>query len=435
MNYEESVKFLEETEKSGSHYGLDSIIRLLSQLGNPNEALKVIHIAGTNGKGSVSNILSSVLVESGFKVGLFNSPHILSYTECIKLNQNTISKEDFAVCATHTRLACEALVAMNFPHPTAFECLTALTLLYFHTQAVDFAVIEVGLGGAEDATNVFSAPLASIITSISFDHMAFLGDTLTAIATAKSGILKSQSPAILAPNPDEVMQVLFNSCAQLKAPYFFASEPEISIEIHKESLTGMTFSMKTPYFEYQNLETRFIGNHQLINISVALTTLEVLKRHWLYDVPDSAVREGLRNTYWPCRCEYLTHPIPLIIDGAHNDASLTSLIQVLEKYCPTQGVTFLFGVLKDKTVASMLIQLSALTQTIFITEPLSQRALPLSELQLKCEKCFPEVFAIENRERAFDEALLHAKKTNTLLCCVGSLYLSIPLRKYIEKSF
>lgn len=435
MNYFESVLFLDELGKSGSEYGLASIYRLLHQLGNPQDCLKVIHVAGTNGKGTVTNILSNILHEGRYKVGLFNSPNILSYTETIKVNQCIISEADFAHVASTVKNACKILVAEGFSHPTVFECFTAIALTYFQMQSVDFAIIEVGLGGALDATNVFTNPLVTVITSISFDHMEYLGATIEEIAQAKAGIIKNQCPVVLSINPKEVLAILFSAALRHNCPTFFTGQNELELHLHKEGLDGMVFSIETPYFNYKELRTKLIGPHQLQNICTALTVISVLREKYHYTLTDFAVKNGLEKTYWPCRCEYLIKPIPIIMDGAHNEASLDSLLEVLKSYSNNQPITFLFGVLKDKDVEIMLKKMSQFADTIFTTMPLSQRALSLITLQAKSQMYFKNVEALQDPYEAFEAALSYAKKANTLLCCVGSLYLSIPLRAYINNTY
>lgn len=427
MNYYESINYLENISVLGGHLGLENITRLLDKLSNPEKQLKVIHIAGTNGKGSVSNILKSILVASNHNVGLYNSPSILSFRETITINSKMITEDDFALTTSKISKYCNELLHEGHPQPTVFECTTALALEFFATKKVDIAIVEVGLGGILDATNVFTTPLVSVITSIGYDHTEFLGNTLHEIASAKAGIIKNKIPVIVAPNDQEVLSVLLNTASTLDAPCYYNKLTDIKSILHEESLQGMSFSMSTPYFTYDYLSTRLIGQHQLINISVALTTIYALNKHYDYNISEEAVATGIAKTYWPCRCEYIEKPINMLIDGAHNEASMESFINVLSSYCNSSPITFLFGVLKDKEVRMMLKKMAPYSNTIFITKPLSNRGLPTIELSTIAKDYFEYVFPIDEISEALQRAIEHAKKTNTLLCCVGSLYLSIPV--------
>jgi len=431
VNYKESISYLENIS-APIHLGLENIMKLLDKLSNPQNQLKVIHLAGTNGKGSVSNILKSILMEANYNVGLYNSPSILSYRETISINSKIISKDDFAYATTKISKYCNELLDEGHPQPTIFECTTALALDFFASNNVDIAIIEVGLGGILDATNVFTTPLVSVITSIGFDHTEYLGNSLKEIASAKAGIIKKEIPVVIAPNDEDILEVIMNISSSLNAPLYYNAPTDIVTIIHNSTLQGINFSMSTPYFTYSNLFTTLIGAHQLTNISVALMTIYVLTKHYNYMIPAPAVTNGLHKTYWSCRCEYIETPIKMIIDGAHNESSMESFTHVLSAHCTSIPITFLFGVLKDKEVSIMLKKMALFSNTIFITAPLSTRSLPLPELTSIAKEHFENVYPIDELYEAYQEAVNYAKKTNTLLCCVGSLYLSIPFRDWLR---
>ncbi|MBC7961247.1 MAG: bifunctional folylpolyglutamate synthase/dihydrofolate synthase [Vallitaleaceae bacterium] len=434
MTYQESDAFLQTISQIGSIYGLDQIYRLLEHLNNPQNDLKVIHVAGTNGKGSVTNLLATILMEGHFHVGLFNSPNILSFTETISYDGVSISETDFCSLTTEVQAAGQKMVLEGFPHPTVFECLTAIALLYFKNKGVDFAIVEVGLGGKDDATNVFARPLLSLITSISYDHTEYLGTTLESIARAKAGIIKPNCPIVLAANPSPIKDVVSSVAKELNASLYFVPPTKCHVQIEHETLSGVTFSIQTPYYYYNHLTTKLIGSHQLDNIAVALTAIEVLKTHWHYDISKEQIARGLASTYWSCRCEYLENPIPMIIDGAHNVDSLQGLLGILSKHQQHKKVTFLFGVFKDKNVHEMLKLMAPFSNDIVVTCPYSPRALPLEQLSDIASGIFDHVESEADPLLALELAITVAKKTNTLLCCVGSLSLAVPLRAALGKT-
>lgn len=432
MNYKQCIDYYENIILSKEQYGLHPIKELLRRIGDPQNELKVIHIAGTNGKGSISNLLKNVLFEQGYNIGLYNSPYILTPRETIFNNHTQIPEATFVSLSNHIIKTCIQMAQDGMTHPSAFECLTALAFQYFLDIKVDFAIIEVGLGGLNDATNVFTSPLVSIISSIDYDHTQFLGNTLESIASAKAGIIKKEVPVVVAPNADSVISVINEKAKNLNAPIYSVNLQDIIITMYENNLSGMTFSIISPYFNYPLLTTMLIGEHQLINISVMLTSLHVLSLEGI-KISDDAVKAGVSKTYWSCRCEYLKNPQPILIDGAHNASSMDSFTKVLETYCQKTPITFLFGALSDKDIDKMLEKMAAYSQTIILAEPLSPRSMPLSQLIQLAKKHFLQVISYESIDNALDFALEYAKKHSTLLCCVGSLYLAIPIRNKINK--
>lgn len=430
MDYTRSVNFLSNLSKSGSKYGLDSIKMLLNTLGNPEKNLRVIHVAGTNGKGTVSNILSQILLEAGLSVGIYNSPHITTYNEVIRINGVSVSDVDFAKATSQVATACSIMVSNGYSHPTCFECLTAISLLIMYNAKVDIAIIEVGMGGRLDATNVFERPLVSVITSISMDHTDLLGSSLSEIAYEKAGIIKAEVPVVVAKNKAESIEVINTVAHSMNAPVYLTSDSNWTYEIVSSNLSGMVINIHSPGKDYNSLETRFIGLHQIDNIMLALNTIQILTKDSKYVVEDEHIYKGLLNTYWPCRLEYLLKPVPLILDVAHNAEGIQAFVDtVLSNH--SGPLTVLFGVLKDKEVDAILKILSSIPGDFILTQPKSTRALEASLLADMAKPYFQPIAVIEDVIEAFEYAVKIAKKTNTLLCCVGSLYLSLPIRNYI----
>ncbi len=429
MNYQESIAYLEEYGRLGSVYGLDRMEALLACLDNPHLALQMIHLAGTNGKGSVSNMISRVLCASGYRVGLFNSPYVLSYRETLQINHMAISESDFAQTMTRIASACDLLADEGHDHPTVFEMVTAAAFLYFQEQAVDFAVIEAGLGGLTDSTNVHPKPVLSLITSVSFDHMALLGASLSEIATAKAGIIKQGCPVISGLLDQEAMLPVISRAKSLDSPITIINPAGYNIHVFEKSLLGTRLSVNSSDLSYDSLLLPLLGTHQIQNLLMALETVHQLKDQGYDRITYQSVCLGIAQTRWTCRCEYIPGEVDILFDGAHNVESLSAFIQVLSEQV-SKPVTLLFGVLGDKPFDKMVSLLSPFAQQIVVTQPLNPRALPVEVLEGLCKPCFNRVMAIKDPYRAFDYALELAKKTDTVLCCVGSLSLAIPLRDY-----
>lgn len=454
MNYEQCVHFLNNISKNGSKLGLESIFRLLRYLDNPQDKINVIHVAGTNGKGSVCNIIYTTLIESGYQVGMFNSPHIEIYNECIKANGLIIDNNDFALYTQQVIVACNLIVDEGYYHPTIFECLTAIALLYFSKKNLDFVIVETGLGGLNDATNVFSKPLLTIITSIDYDHMEYLGDSIEKIAFAKAGIIKENIPVIVGSNPENVINVIEKVATEKNSivitidtnKYYKKITPltyknNIILKgneplyyktiIHSSSKEGISFSISSPYFSYVKLYTKLLGDHQLDNISIALTALSFLTKI-KYNIPNNAIYNSLKNIVLECRCEYIDNPHPILFDGSHNHGGISALSDVIEEYFSEMDITLIFGALKDKEIMLMLKEILPIVDKLIITKPNNSRAMDTNELYQLASEEHSNIIIIEDKYQALDYSLLH-RKENELICCAGSLYLSVPLRNYITK--
>ncbi len=434
MQYTEAVSYFEKFPMGD--LSLVAIKKLLSELNNPENSLKAIHIAGTNGKGSVSNLLKNILMAQGYRVGIYNSPYISSPCETIMINHQPISKDDFTSISEKIIAIANKMKHEGFTHPSSFECYTAIAFQYFHQEQTDYVIVEAGMGGISDATNVFENPILSIITSISYDHMQFLGNTLELIAENKAGIIKPGSPFLIGKNPDNVISTILSKAADPSlATIYSPSHAEISIL--NSSISSTVFSIKTPCFNYPSIETALLGAHQIDNIALALTACSILKNRNILELSEKAILSGIKNTRWPLRCEYFNQPSPLLIDGAHNKDSIDAFCNVLDTYFKDYDITFLFASLSDKDTDYMLKQLSRYSDAIFLTEALSPRSLSVEELNTLALKYFSRIFTNTKLQQAFSLALkscdsLSKKKRNTLLCCVGSLYLAHPISALLK---
>lgn len=437
MTYTEAVSFIQSLENAHYTPNHQTMFPLLDALGHPQDRLKVVHIAGTNGKGSIASYITSVCVVSGLRVGTFNSPHVLNYRELVSINQTSISEDDFAYHTDRLFNACKVLSNLGHPHPTAFEVLTALSLDYLANQKTDLAIIEVGLGGLTDATNVFDTitPLLGIISKIDYDHQNVLGHEITAIAAHKAGIIKKNMPVILAPNSFEVLCVINDKMLEMGGKLYILDKDLIKITTYESTLFHDVFAISTPHFTYDYLEKKLIGEHQYDNLAAALLAIKQLKKH--YTITDEHIFQGIRQTSWPCRCEVINSNPLVLLDGAHNPDGMTALIRVIETYLPEHDIHFVFGVLGDKDIPMMLAQIAKVSQHITLTKPLSPRAKNLAELKdLLTDKfidSFTDITIVENLYEAYDATInrinSHSKKS--VIVCAGSLYLTMPIRDHI----
>lgn len=422
MNYTQANNFYKDISTLGSKLGLDNMYNLLSKLNNPQNKLKVIHVAGTNGKGSVCAMLNSILTYENYTIGLYTSPNIVCYNESIRINNNPITNTDFSHYTSIIRSICNELVSEGMDHPTVFECLTALSLLYFYDNNVDFVILEVGLGGRLDATNVISNPLVSAITSISLDHTNYLGNSLDKIAKEKAGIIKPNCSVALSVNDSIVVDIIRQYSINQNAPLYYFADSEINIKIMEETKNSVLFNISTPLFSYSNITLALKGYHQLYNTATVLNIIYILQNNNII-VSNSSIYLGLANVQWECRMELFLHRnCEILIDGAHNLESINSLTSYLNKYFRTTSITLIFGVLEDKEYDKMMQVLFPVVKTVILTNPLNNRALPLAIAKKTALNYCNNVIVYENYEDALSYGL-KTTKNNELLCCAGSLYL------------
>ena len=430
MNINESIEYLDSITRIGSKLGLDSIETLLKKLGNPEKELKVIHVAGTNGKGSTCTTINNILIESGYKVGLYTSPYINNYYEIIQINNKIIEENLFYNYVNLVREQCNKLVEQGYAHPTIFEFITAIAFKYFKDNNIDCLVLEVGLGGREDATNVIDKPLVSVITSIGYDHTEYLGNTLESIAYNKGGIIKRNCPVVLAPNNDEVVSIIKNICNELDCKLFYNKEEEIKISIFEDTIHNTIFSVDTQYYTYDLLVTHMKGKHQIFNISTSLLVVCILKN--IYNINNGAIYKGILKSYIPCRLEYITDTtIPFLLDGGHNCEGVITFINAIKQYIDNKNIVLIFGALKDKPYIEMLNALLPYVKECIITEPINNRALKCDEWE-KVIINKNNIKIISDYKESVQYAISKADK-NSVICCVGSLYLVYLIRDYIRE--
>jgi len=414
VTYKEARVYLDEISKYGSVLGLDTIRGLLRELGNPQEDLKFIHIAGTNGKGSVLAYTSTILGEAGYRTGRYVSPTVVSYLERIQVDGRWIPEEEFAELVEMVREAIARMEARGEASPTVFEAETAIAFLYFRKKKCDLVVLETGLGGATDATNVVGNTVAAVFTSISRDHMGFLGDTLEEIAEVKVGIIKSGCHVVSVRQKPEVQNVLVQK-AQREGCRIDIADPEMA-EIIEESWDGQTIS----YGKWKHLKISLAGRHQIGNAVTVLTLMESLVDAGI-PVSEEAVRSGFAKTYWPGRFTCIGRNPFFFIDGAHNEEAALRLRESLEQYFAGRRIFFIMGVFRDKEYDKIAAIMGPLAERIYtISLPDEQRTLSAEMLKEAVEPYCAHVEACGEIKKAVEAALDTAAREDVILA-FGSL--------------
>ncbi len=425
MNY---ISLIEELKKRGSVPGLDAIEGLLEELGHPEDNLKVVHIAGTNGKGSIFAYLSSILIAAGFKVGRYISPTISCYEERFQINGEYIIKDKLARLYNIVEEAMKREEEKTGLKPTLFEVETAISFLYFKEEKVDYALIEVGMGGRMDATNVIRHPELTVISSISYDHQAFLGDTLEEIAWQKAGIIKESCPVVLSENLDEVCKVIEQEATKKKVKCIEIKPTDY--EVLSETPYGSTFLWKE-----QRYETKLPGRHQVSNAVTALAASEYLFRKD-YEKNNarkaiakkldemnvkSAQQGGIIRTCWPGRLEVLKKEPLFYRDGAHNPDGAKKLAAFLQKYFTNKKIIYIMGVLKDKEYKKMLRYLMPMAKEVYVFKPKNERGLSAQILADTIKEVEDVSVTIESDVNAAVFRALDTAKSDDVLVACGSL--------------
>ncbi len=394
MTYEEARAFIAGTSVYGLRPGLDCIREMLRRLGNPQDDLKFIHIAGTNGKGSTLAYISTVLKEAGYRTGRYSSPAIYSYREQIQVNEEAISREELARLTEEIRKAGREMLAEGLAHPTSFEVETILAFLYFREKKCDLVVLETGMGGQMDATNVVNTTLVSVLTPISMDHMGFLGNTLGEIAAAKAGIIKPGCHVASACQKPEAAAVIEETCRQKGCRLRETDPGEIRDAVY--GWERQSFS----YRQYRNLEIPLAGACQIENAALAVEALEALKDLG-YEIPERALQKGLAGTVWKGRFAVIAQNPLFILDGAHNRDAADRLRESIELYFPGRRLIYIMGVLADKEYDYIAGRLAPLAAQIFTVEtPDNLRALPARALAEAVAPYNPHVQAAESLAEA-----------------------------------
>ncbi len=429
MEFKEAMDYLQNLTKFGMNFGLGRITELMRRLDDPQKKLNIVHIGGTNGKGSTGAMIASVLKAAGYRVGTFTSPHLHSYTERYRINGAEIAPEEVAGLIEKLRPHLDAMVKEGFEHPTEFEVSTAMAFCYFHERQVDLVALEVGLGGAIDSTNVIEKPLVSVITNVAMDHMDYLGKTVGEIARVKAGIIKDKIPVVTASRNDEALRVIREECARHNSPLVEVGRDVTWESTGEVSLKGQQLNISGRQGLYSDLWLPLLGRHQLENAATAVATLEILCDNG-YEVSQEHIGRGLKSTRWPARMEIVREEPLVLIDAAHNYDGAKSLRQALDDYFPSRRVVLVMGMLGDKERGRVVAELAPRAVTAIITKPNSPRAGDWQQLAGEIRPLVSQVRVVEEIKEAVRQGM-EAAGENDMVCVTGSFYMVAEAREYL----
>lgn len=444
MNYSEAREYLKNVNKLGSILGLNTIKELLKRLGNPQNELKVVHIAGTNGKGSIMTFVQNILMESGYKVGRYCSPAVFNEREIIRINDEYISEEQSADLLTRIKEKCDSMYSEGLPHPTSFEIETAEALMFFKEQNCDIALIECGMGGETDATNVFEKVLCSVIATISLDHTQFLGSTIEEITKVKSGIIKENCPVVMSKQTGEAKSVIKKVCKQNNSKLIIPTEQDFeNVEI--DGLTTKVTYKASNNKEYI-LNLQALGTYQIKNAKTAVEVALVLDKALTEktDICDESdknnstgmenninnsgntieknIKKGIEKTVWPGRMEVISKEPLIIIDGAHNPGAVLELRKTLDLYFTNKRITFIMGVLSDKDFSKEAEIIADRAERIITITPNNSRGLDGHKLAETLVKYNHNVQVADSLKQAAEESIYTIKENRAdMILAFGSL--------------
>ncbi len=422
MTYEEALGYIHSISWTFCKPGLDRINELCEKLGNPEKSLRFVHVAGTNGKGSFSAMLSSVLIESGLKVGMYTSPYILEFNERMQINGCCIPNDVLAEITEEVKPIADSMT----DKPTEFELITAIAFLYFKRERADVVVLECGMGGRLDSTNIIKPPLLSVITGISLDHTAFLGDTVEKIAKEKAGIIKYPSPALLGGEDAEAYSVI-KTDASLKGCLLQTADYEC-LSISRMDLNGTKFSYKN----YRDIEIALLGAYQPRNAVLVLEALSILKMSFP-EITDEAVKKGLGRARWRARFEIVSNNPLIIFDGAHNPEGISASVNSIRLYFGDIRPYIISGVLEDKDYDFISRELSTVAKCVYTIAPDSPRALS-AEKYAECISAHgTQAVCAHTIGRALAMASNEAARDGAPIICLGSLYTYAEVIRELKK--
>ncbi|MDO9555899.1 MAG: folylpolyglutamate synthase/dihydrofolate synthase family protein [Atribacterota bacterium] len=429
--YTEALDYIYDLTKYGIKLGLENIKYLLFLLGDPHKKLKIIHVAGTNGKGSTASLISSILQSDGYKVGLYTSPHLVDFTERIEINHKPINKKKVSELLERIKPSIDKVAnTPSYSHPTFFEVVTSLAFLYFYKEEVDFLVLEVGLGGRLDATNVCE-PLISVITHVDYDHMDKLGNSLEEIAREKGGIIKPGGIVISSKQYEEVYNEI-KKIADEKNSIIYSVGKEINYKIVKSDIKGVIFDLKGINHNYKNLHTPLLGRHQADNSATAITAIEALKIRGV-NITEKAIRVGLKKVKWTGRLEIIQNNPTLVLDGAHNPNGVKIVKQALEEIFSYHRLILVLAIFADKDYKKMIQILAPNADLIITTKAKNLRAASPQIIAKEAAQYIGQdkIIVTEDIPQAINCALSNSKEDD-LICITGSLYTVGEAKQYFK---
>lgn len=421
MNVNEAIEYIHSVYWKGGHFGLDRVLTLLEKMGNPEKKLKYVHIAGTNGKGSTASMTASILQKAGYRTGLYTSPYIYRFHERIQINGQQISDEDLVEITEYVKPLADSMEQS----PTEFELVCAIAFEYFVRKQCDIVVLEVGLGGDYDATNVIECPEVAVITNIGLDHTDVLGNTLEEIARTKAGIFKEGGDAVIYRGLPSVEQVFEDVCREKHISLKKADFDGLRLKAH--SLDGQVFDCG----DRKDLVLPLLGDHQLHNASVVLSVVDTLiEKGW--NISEENIRDGLRDVSWPGRFDIVSREPLFIIDGGHNPQCIEALVKNIEDYLTGRKVIALTGVLEDKDYGDMYQPVMPLVDSFVCITPPNPRKLEAAELAAHLRGAGAQATACQTIKEGVALALREAGETGAVLC-FGSLYTIGAIREALDQ--
>lgn len=446
MTYEEALYYIVKSYRPGAKRGFDDCRRVLRHLGNPHEKLRVIHVAGTNGKGSTCAFLQRILMEAGYKAAMLTSPHLYRFNERFNINGQEITDGDFARHVEAVKEASGKALNEERPEPytsggsasadeeqclSYFEILTLMGFNYFHEQNVDFAIMETGMGGRLDATNIVEKPIVSVITSIGLDHTQYLGNDIPSITAEKGGIIKKNCPSVLYSQSNEVYNVIRKICDEKNSELFYTDLGKAEITVLRDDISGIEFSVKCADFNYERVNIGMFGGYQRYNAVNVLGVVYALQKAGV-KIETDAVLSGLSKTRWPGRMEIVREKPLVVLEGAHNPDGAASAKEATERYFAGKSVTLVVGIMKDKNYTTVLNELSTHADRIILTCPayLSRAATPE---ELYSASDFKErVVSLETDFGKAMETAFLLTKPDGVVFVAGSLYLIGDVKNYLN---
>jgi len=423
MNYDQAVEYIHGTKRYGSKLGLTNITKLLELLGNPQEKLKFVHVAGTNGKGSVCSYITSTLIEGKYKTGLFISPYIEKFTERIQINFNNMEEKYLVDIVTRVKYCVGLMLLNKMNHPTEFEINTAIAMVYFYEQKCDIVVLETGLGGRYDSTNVIKSNIVAVITALGLDHMTVLGDTIEKIAFEKAGIIKKNNPTVLYGDNDiKAIEMIKYVAKENNSDVIMSDYKKVSNI--KQTPLGYTFDYKN----LKNIKINLPGKHQIKNCITAIEALYIIKKSG-YNITNENILKGIANTYWPGRLEIISKNPLVICDGAHNVHAAHALHNYLNEFYSNKQIIFVMGVMRNKEYKKMIEIVIKDAKSVICIQPNNERALDKEMLASEVRKYCNNVYVSDTINLGMDMA--YKLCDNDLICTFGSLYYIADVKKYV----
>ncbi|MDO4670170.1 MAG: folylpolyglutamate synthase/dihydrofolate synthase family protein [Aerococcus sp.] len=427
MDYETAIAKMNIPAPGKRHLGLDTVSRLLALLDNPQEKYRTLHVAGTNGKGSTTYFLMNMLKMTGARVGTFTSPSLFEYNDRIQINGENITDERLIAISKKIRKTCLG----HDLHPTEFEWATVVAFLYFYEENVDFAVIEVGLGGRLDSTNVLKKPEITLITHIGLDHQETLGDTIPKIASEKAGIIKDHRPVVIYPQAKEAEDVLIETANAHHSPIIHPDPTKIEVTLR--SVHEQRFN----YGALSDITMHTLGNHQFYNAITAMEAIFYLRHQGRLMISDEAIKTGIANTRWPGRFERLNDDPVILVDGAHNEQGMAALADSLKTYYPNQRIIGVTTHMRDKALDQMVpVMTPLISEFIVLSVQNYARSMSASEMHKEIAQFSDKpIIEVDSPEEALKVAIERAAADQAIILCYGSLYLVSDFRHAVGEYY